>query len=100
MSAIAAITVGAPGMKARNRGWSGGIAVGKTTPRSSRMAAAAPIPRAVSVGSAVAVVAGGRTSRRFASRVSAHSSISRAAAASSGVMSCMDMRRLSGRRTP
>ena len=44
MSASAATTVGVPGMKARKRGWSGGAAVGKTTSRSRRKAASAPMP--------------------------------------------------------
>ena len=100
MSAIAAITVGAPGMNARKRGWSGGIAVGKTTSRSSRMAASAPMPRAVSAGSASAPVAGGRIGPPVASRARAHSSISRAAAASSGVVSCMGMAAILPRAEP
>ena len=91
MSASAATTVGAPGMKARKRGWSGGTAVGKTTSRSSRMAASAPMPWAVSSGSGSSVVVGGRIERRSASRARAHSTVSRAAAASSAVGRCMGM---------
>ena len=82
MSARAAATVGAPGMKARNRGWSGGMAVGATWSRNSASAASVPMPAGPMAGSGPVASPGGRMSRRPARRASAHSVTSRAASAS------------------
>ena len=84
MSASAAATVGAPGMKARNRGWSGGMAVGATRSRNTASAASAPMPVRPSAGRGPSGSARGRMSRRPASRSSAQSATSCAAAASPG----------------